>query len=88
MVELRVPTNDLQEEYQEVVTKYTPVTQAVSKTDIKKAVKIVFPYNFIISVFHWSSFKEFSHLPNIQTCQRTPTKPQNVWDIRHLHESR
>ena len=36
MVELRAPMNDLQEEYREVVTKYTPVTQAISKRDIKK----------------------------------------------------
>ena len=36
MVEHLVPMNDLQEECQEVVTKYTPVTQAISKGDIKK----------------------------------------------------
>ena len=36
MVEHRVPVNDLQEEYQEVVTKYTPVTQTISQSDIKK----------------------------------------------------
>jgi hypothetical protein len=36
MVEIRVAMDDLQEEYQEVVTKYTPVTQAISKSNIKK----------------------------------------------------
>jgi len=36
MVEIRVAMNDLQEEYQEMVTKYAPVTQAINNSDIKK----------------------------------------------------
>jgi hypothetical protein len=36
MVEIRVAMNDLQEEYQKVVTKYKPVTQVISKSNIKK----------------------------------------------------
>jgi hypothetical protein len=71
MVELCAPMNDLQEEYQEVVTKYTPVTQAISKSDIKSS------KNYIPLQFHYFCFP-LEYFQRIFTSTKHPDVPKNT----------
>jgi hypothetical protein len=72
MVEIRAPMNDLQEEHQEVVTKYTPVTQAIIKRDIKIS------RNYIPLQFHYFCFPQ-EWFQRIFTSNKQPDVQKNTY---------